>query len=84
MVGNVFEWTADWVPRSTACGAWPVSVSPAPSDQQCLVGAATSGDPGVLIRGGNFASGTGAGPLAILGLYGPSGSSNGVGFRCAR
>src|SRR5690606_21045489 len=22
MVGNLFEWVADWVPRSTACGTW--------------------------------------------------------------
>jgi formylglycine-generating enzyme required for sulfatase activity len=84
MVGNVYEWVADWVPRSTTCGAWPVSVSAAPSDQQCLVGAATSGEPGALLRGGNFTSGTGAGPLAIIGFLGPSAFSNGIGFRCAR
>lgn len=61
-----------------------MSVSPASSDQQCLAGAAASGEPGALLRGGNFASGTGAGPLAILGIYGPSGVSGGIGFRCVR
>ncbi len=84
MVGNLYEYVADWVPRSTSCGSWATSVSPAPADQQCLAGASTTGEPGVLIRGGNFTSGTLAGPLAILGLYGPSGSSLAVGFRCAR
>ena len=85
MVGNVFEWVADWVPRSTGCGSWPASVSPTPSaDQQCLAGAATTGELGALIRGGNYASGTLAGPLTILGLYGPSTASAGIGFRCAR
>jgi hypothetical protein len=22
MVGNLYEWVADWVPRATACGTW--------------------------------------------------------------
>jgi formylglycine-generating enzyme required for sulfatase activity len=52
MVGNVYEWVADWVPRSTACGSWSGS-----SDSQCLAGAATSGEPGALFRGGGFLSG---------------------------
>ncbi len=83
MVGNVYEWVADWVPRSTTCGTWPASVTSTP-DHQCLAGTATSGEPGALIRGGSFTSGTGAGPLAIYGLAGPSTSSNMIGFRCAR
>jgi signal transduction histidine kinase len=28
MVGNLYEWVADWVPRSTACGTWSAGVSP--------------------------------------------------------
>jgi formylglycine-generating enzyme required for sulfatase activity len=83
MVGNVYEWVADWVPRSTTCGTWPASVTSTP-DHQCLAGAATSGEPAALLRGGSFTSGTGAGPLAIYGLAGPSGSNNMIGFRCAR
>jgi len=42
MVGNLFEWVADWVPLSTACGTWSAGVSPT-GDYQCLAGAATTG-----------------------------------------
>jgi formylglycine-generating enzyme required for sulfatase activity len=92
MVGNVYEWVAEWVPRSTACGSW----SPVGSgDEQCLGGAETGGgEPGALLRGGNSGSvggGTLAGPLAVDATFPPSFSGNGgdipvaiVGFRCAR
>jgi len=60
LVGNVFEWVADWVPRSTACGTWSAGVSPT-GDYQCLAGAATTGEPGALLRGGRFA----AGPMPV-------------------
>jgi len=83
MVGNVYEWVADWMPRATGCGSWPAGASPT-GDHQCLSGAATTGEPGGVIRGGSFTSGTGAGPLAIYGLAGLSTSSAGVGFRCVR
>ena len=73
---------ADWVPRSTACGTWGAGVSPT-GDDQCLAGAATTGEPGALLRGGDFSNGTGAGPLAV-GNYQPSLSGYDVGFRCAR
>ncbi len=53
MVGNLYEWVADWVPRSTACGTWSAGVSPT-GDYQCLAGAATTGEPGALLRGGDF------------------------------
>ena len=42
MVGNLYEWVADWVPRSTACGTWSAGVSPT-GDDQCLAGAAHHG-----------------------------------------
>jgi len=83
MVGNLYEWVADWTARSSACGAWTAGVSPT-ADQQCLAGAATSGEPGALARGGNFTNGAAAGPLATFGMAAPSLSNNGVGFRCAR
>ena len=79
MVGNVEEWVADWMPRSTACGSWSGS-----SDQQCLGGAATTGEPGALIRGGYFGSGSFAGPFTVYGSYSPSFSVASFGFRCAR
>lgn len=79
MVGNVDEWVADWVPRSTACGSWSGS-----SDFQCLAGAATTGEPGALVRGGAFVNGPLAGPFTVDGFISPSDSSLGFGFRCAR
>ncbi len=83
MVGNLYEWVADWVPRSPTCGTWSAGVSPT-GDDQCLAGAATTGEPGALLRGGFFANGSSAGPLAVVGLFEPSIADSSVGFRCAR
>ena len=83
MVGNLFEWVADWVPRSTGCGTWSGGVSPT-GDSQCVSGAATTGEPGALLRGGVFVAGSNAGPLAVDGRDGPSDAGSGIGFRCAR
>jgi formylglycine-generating enzyme required for sulfatase activity len=83
MVGNLNEWVADWVPRSTGCGTWSAGVSPT-GDFQCLAGAATTDEPGALLRGGYFGGGTGAGPLSVVGLVEPSVAAATVGFRCAR
>jgi formylglycine-generating enzyme required for sulfatase activity len=84
MVGNLFEWVEDWVPRSVGFGAWNAGVSPT-GDTQGLDGAATTGEPGAFLRGGNFGSGTSAGPLSILAGIEPSRSGDsGIGFRCAR
>jgi formylglycine-generating enzyme required for sulfatase activity len=85
MVGNLWELAADWLPRSTTSGSW----SFASDDYQFIGGAATSGEPGVLIRGGGFLDrtvngGSGAGPLAIDGFYSPFSQDADVGFRCAR
>jgi formylglycine-generating enzyme required for sulfatase activity len=83
MVGNLYEWVADWVPRSTACGLWSGS-----TDDQCLAGAATTGAPGALLRGGDFGSASNAGPLAVVGFGVPSDEDFVIGFfigfRCAR
>jgi formylglycine-generating enzyme required for sulfatase activity len=89
MVGNLLEWVAEWVPRSPDCGAWSSAISPT-GDEQCLVGAATTGEPGALQRGGSFTAGLfgpgpQAGPLAVRGAFTPSsGPLNDFGFRCAR
>jgi Sulfatase-modifying factor enzyme 1 len=83
MVGNLFEWVAEWTPRSTACGAWSAGVSPT-GDEQCLAGAAETGEPGAMLRGGDFLIVSFAGPLAIEVGHGPSISFAAVGFRCAR
>ncbi len=86
MVGNLTEWVADWVPRSSRCGHWGDVMG----DTQCLAGVATTdaigGDdgPGALLRGGYFGDGVHAGPLAVDGRAEPSGFGINTGFRCAR
>ncbi len=83
MVGNNWEWVADWVPLSTTTGSWPGSVD-STGDYQLFVGASESGEPAALLRGGGQGNGAQAGPLAIVAGYGPSATANTVGFRCAR
>jgi hypothetical protein len=58
-------------------------VSPT-GDSQCLGGAATTGEPGALLRGGVFVNGSSAGPLSVDGRDFPSDAGSGIGFRCAR
>jgi len=85
MVGNLQEWVSDWVPQSTACGAWNTDVSPT-GEQQCMGGAAATGEPSALLRGGYAMSSSPsfrAGPLAVFGAA-PSDPSYQFGFRCAR
>lgn len=80
MVGNLWEWVADWVPASTACPGWGAFSD----DLMCLSGASTTvTGPGALIRGG-WSAGAAAGVFAVYGSYGPSNSFDDVGFRCAR
>jgi formylglycine-generating enzyme required for sulfatase activity len=81
LVGNMAEWVADWVPRSTACGTWG-SLS---ANSQCLAGAATTGWPGALIRGGSSISAFGTvGVFSVNGLNNPGHDLLDVGFRAAR
>ncbi len=82
MVGNLQEWVADGVPRSPECGTWSTVVSA--GDAQCLAGAGTTSEPGVLVRGGHFLDGATAGPFAIDGRIDATNTNNGTGFRCAR
>jgi formylglycine-generating enzyme required for sulfatase activity len=88
MVGNLWEWVADWVPRSKRCGQWSAGASPT-GDAQCLAGVNDTGEPGALLRGGDFGIfnfGPDAGPLAVFGFVEPSTTPFSVvfGFRCAR
>ncbi|MGH2957100.1 MAG: FAD-dependent oxidoreductase [Solirubrobacterales bacterium] len=82
MVGNLYEWVADWVPASTDCPGWGAFSN----DQMCLSGASTTAQgPGALIRGGDFSSGAIAGPFTVDGFnFRPSNSSSSIGFRGAR
>jgi formylglycine-generating enzyme required for sulfatase activity len=83
MIGNAEEWVADWVPRSTNSGTWSAGVSPT-GDLQGSGGAATTGEPGALLRGGGFNHNTTAGPFTVNAFNGPSYSVAYIGFRCAR
>jgi len=63
MVGNLWEWVADWVPRSTACADWGAFSD----DFMCLAGASTDSGPGALIRGGTFPSASSPGSSRCAG-----------------
>jgi hypothetical protein len=79
MVGNLYEWVADWVPMSTAC------VTPlfGTGDDNCLAGASTTSAPGALLRGGLFFGGTHAGVFSVN-VDGPTGGFLYFGFCAAR
>ena len=81
MVGNIYEWVADWVPRSTAC----VPSLFGTNDQNCLAGASTASGPGALLRGGGiYDNGPLAGVFAIEGSVIPSYTDAQIGFRAVR
>jgi formylglycine-generating enzyme required for sulfatase activity len=72
-----------YTPADVSPGTWSGDVSPT-GDDQCISGAATTGEPGALLRGGSFNFGTSDGPLAVDGSEEPSDSLDCIGFRCAR
>src|SRR5437867_2120736 len=94
MVGNVWEWVADWADKAINCTDWTSQTGIAGGDLSCFGGPGTTGNagetgaflsiPGALFRGGFWFSGTNAGVFAVFARDGPSLSLDGIGFRCAR
>ncbi|MBZ0169140.1 Serine/threonine-protein kinase pkn1 [Candidatus Methylomirabilis lanthanidiphila] len=80
MVGNLWEWVADWTPLSTAC----ITDLFGSGDWNCLAGASLTAGPGALLRGGGWNEGSDAGVFAVVGSDVPWYASSGIGFRCAR
>ena len=86
MVGNVWEWTADWYGRGTNT---TVNSATYGSDYQYYTDPTTSQGLGAnmnaaAFRGGYWADGSNAGVFAILLGFAPSFSYYNIGFRCCR
>lgn len=85
MVGNLFEWVADWDEEPGGCDDWPAVDYG--SDLTCIgsaSGEASTRFPAALVRGGNFSSGSSAGPFAVSARHRPSDATSMRGFRGAR
>jgi formylglycine-generating enzyme required for sulfatase activity len=86
MVGNVWEWAADWTDRATGGTDW-TTAGIGGGDVSYFGGAAdieTAHLPGAPIRGGAWLDGTIAGVLAVSTGRNPINASLYIGFRCAR
>lgn len=82
MVGNVAEWTADWVPVSAGC----VTSMFGSGDFNCFVASnvPSPGSAAASLRGGDFATSTAAGVFSINALITVEHSLPDLGFRCGR
>jgi hypothetical protein len=82
MVGNLWEWVADWDELAENCANWPAGDFG--TDITCFGDPTPSRFPGALIRGGSLFDATGAGPFAVSAGNQPSDSGLLIGFRGAR
>ena len=86
MIGNVAEWTADWISGSGEVTSGIAGSGYGDSDSVIDVRPAQYGDalfPAVLVRGGDAADGSDAGVFHMGAHIGPSYRSATLGFRCA-
>lgn len=86
MVGNVWEWVADWMQPNGADGG---SISTAQYGEDLILGVndaspASRRFPAALIRGGGFPDQTDAGVFALWGRAGSAADFSDTGFRCGR
>jgi formylglycine-generating enzyme required for sulfatase activity len=88
MVGNVWEWVADWIQDNTDSDGGDTSTATYGSDTVFGIDEAfPEGDrfPAALIRGGSFVNGALAGVFALDASNGPSRADGShIGFRCGR
>ena len=93
MIGNLNEWTADWMHGANG-SLWDPSTSTAGSgygddlmsgtNPAANQGTNSSGFPAAIYRGGAYAGGSGAGVFSVVSNAAPSFKGANVGFRCAR
>ena len=87
MVGNLWEWVADWgdnADNAANCTSWASTFG---GDLSCVglgEGETNNHFPGALLRGGSWNEGAEAGPFAVHGLNRPSDTNTNYGFRGAR
>ncbi len=93
MVGNVWEWVADWMQGDTDLWAPTGSGFPAGAnygdDRMAGTNPATNAGngqnfPGALIRGGDFNESAASGVFALRADFSPAETRNVIGFRCGR
>jgi len=85
MVGNVWEWVAEWGDRANGCELWPEPFS----GESCVGGSGAINLPGAWLRGGDWRvvgeyRESRAGVFTVDVLAVPSALGSNVGFRCAR
>jgi sulfatase-modifying factor enzyme 1 len=96
MVGNLWEWVADWADQAASCTDWTSQTSLPGGDMVCFGGAGDPGAdplkgiPGALIRGGDggtlgqLPGGQSAGVFAVDSHTLPPAGGISTGFRCGR